>query len=237
MEKQKKTLGILGGMGSLATADLFTKIVTLTDAGNDNEHIHIYIDNNSQIADRTDAILHNGKSPLPQLIQSAAKLEKMGADCIIMPCNTAHYFLPQIQQSVNVPILSMIEQTVKVAKQRYPGKKAAVLATEGTIDAGVYTDELKKQGVETVIPNQRQKKYLMDIIYGHIKAGIMPNDKSEFVGLLNEMKSSGADYFILGCTELPVAVKFFGINDNFVEATEEIAKAAIEYCGYKIKKI
>ena len=75
---EKKTLGILGGMGPLATADLFTKIVTMTKADCDNDHIRIYIDNNSQIKDRTGAILHGGASPLPQLIESAKKLEKMG---------------------------------------------------------------------------------------------------------------------------------------------------------------
>ncbi|MBQ7006202.1 MAG: aspartate/glutamate racemase family protein, partial [Oscillospiraceae bacterium] len=84
----KKALGILGGMGPLATADLFTKIVTMTNAESDREHIRIYIDNNSQITDRTAAILHGGENPLPYMTESAQKLEAVGADCIIMPCNT-----------------------------------------------------------------------------------------------------------------------------------------------------
>ena len=85
-----KTVGVIGGMGPLATADLFTKIVKMTKADCDNDHIRIYIDNNAQIKDRTAAILHGGQSPLPQLIESVKKLEQMGDDCIIMPCNSAH---------------------------------------------------------------------------------------------------------------------------------------------------
>ena len=164
----KKSIGILGGMGPLATADLFAKIVTMIKADCDNEHIRIFIDNNAQIKDRTAAILHGGVSPLPQLMESAKKLEKMGADCIIMPCNTAHYFLQSLQIQVKIPFLSMIGQAVRVAKQRYPGQKAGILATTGTLDAGVYSRAFKDEGVEVVLPNEEQRKYLMSIIYDQL---------------------------------------------------------------------
>ncbi len=103
----KKTIGILGGMGPLATADLFRKIVLMTRAGSDNEHIRIYIDNNSQIPDRTGAILSGGTDPVPQMSDALRHLEACGADCIIMPCNTAHYFLPRLQEQTTVPVISM----------------------------------------------------------------------------------------------------------------------------------
>ena len=233
---EKKTLGILGGMGPLATADLFTKIVNMTDASCDNDHIRIYIDNNAQIKDRTGAILHGGESPLPQLIQSAKKLEQMGADCIIMPCNTAHYFLQSLQIQTKVPFLSMIAQAVRVAKKRYPGQKAGILATTGTLDAGVYKRAFNDEGVDVVLPNEEQRKLLMSIIYDGVKAGKLPTDPTEFNNMLAEMQSRGAGYFILGCTELPVAVQSLGLENNFVDATTELAKAAIEYCGYKVKE-
>lgn len=232
----KKTLGILGGMGPLATADLFTKIVTMTKADCDNDHIRIFIDNNAQIKDRTAAILHGGQSPLPQLMESAKKLEKMGADCIIMPCNTAHYFLQSLQMQVKVPFLSMIGQAVRVAKQRYPGQKAGILATTGTLDAGVYSRAFMDEGVEVVLPDEEQRRYLMSVIYDGVKAGKMPTDPEPFNAVLREMESRGAGYFILGCTELPVAVQSLGLENNFVDATTELAKAAIEYCGYEVKE-
>ena len=96
----KKSIGILGGMGPLATADLFRKIVLLTDAARDNDHIRVYIDDNASIPDRTAAILSGGADPLPAMTDSLRKLEACGADCIIMPCNTAHYFLPRLQAPV-----------------------------------------------------------------------------------------------------------------------------------------
>ena len=231
----KKSIGILGGMGPLATADLFTKIVKMTKADCDNDHIRIYIDNNAQIKDRTAAILHGGPSPLPQLIESVKKLEKMGADCIIMPCNTAHYFLQSLQIQTKVPFLSMIGQAVRVAKKRYPGQKAGILATTGTLDAGVYSRAFNDEGVDVVLPDEEQRKYLMSIIYDHVKAGIMPTDPQPFIDVLEEMKSRGAGYFILGCTELPVAVVSLQLKGEFVDATEELARAAIEYCGYEVK--
>lgn len=228
----KKALGILGGMGPLATADLFTKIVTMTNAESDREHIRIYIDNNSQITDRTAAILHGGESPLPYMTESAKKLEAIGADCIIMPCNTAHYYLPQLQKEVNIPFISIIHQAVKVSKQRYPGLKAGILATIGTLDANVYSDVFNAEGVEVVVPNAEERDILMDIIYNGVKAGRIPTDPAPFEKVLSGMAQRGAGYFVLGCTELPVAAQSLGLKNEFVDATVELARAAIEFCGY-----
>lgn len=228
----KKALGILGGMGPLATADLFTKIVTMTNAESDREHIRIYIDNNSQITDRTAAILHGGENPLPYMIESAQKLESVGADCIIMPCNTAHYYLPQLQKAVNIPFISIIHQAVRISKQRYPGLKAGILSTTGTQDARVYYDVFTAEGVEVVEPNEEERTILMDIIYNGVKAGRIPTDSAPFEKVLSQMAQRGAGYFVLGCTELPVAVQSLQLKNEFVDATAELAKAAIEFCGY-----
>ncbi|GAH53208.1 unnamed protein product, partial [marine sediment metagenome] len=107
----EKIIGILGGMGPEATVDLFHKIIKFTPAKKDQDHFRIIIDNNPKIPDRTAAILGKGEDPLPALQETARNLEKAGVDFIIIPCNTAHYFLPQIQKSVNIPVLNMIEET------------------------------------------------------------------------------------------------------------------------------
>ena len=231
----KKALGILGGMGPLATADLFTKIVSMTKAASDREHMRIYIDNNAQITDRTAAILSGGESPLPYMTDSAKKLESVGADCIIMPCNTAHYFLPQLQKEINIPFISIIHQAVKVSKQRYPGLKVGILATNGTLDANVYSDVYKAEGVEVVEPTAEERDILMDIIYNQVKAGKIPTDAAPFEKVLKQMAERGAGSYVLGCTELPVAVQALQLQNEFVDATAELAKAAIEYCGYEVK--
>ena len=111
----KKTIGILGGMGPLATADLFRKITLLTDASCDNDHIRVYIDSNARIPDRTAAILSGGTNPVPEMTSALRHLEACGADCIIMPCNTAHYFLPQLQAKTETPFLSMLAATAQDA--------------------------------------------------------------------------------------------------------------------------
>ena len=93
----KKSIGIIGGMGPMATVDLYRKIVACTDASCDNDHVRVDIDSNAAIPDRTAAILRGGPDPVPQMADSGRKLTACGADCLIMPCNTAHYFLPRLQ--------------------------------------------------------------------------------------------------------------------------------------------
>ena len=170
----KKTIGILGGMGPLATADLFRKIVTMTKAGCDNDHIRIYIDDNASIPDRTAAILSGGTDPVPVMTDSLQKLVACGADCIIMPCNTAHYFLPRLQALTEVPFLSMLEATAKACAATYPGKTAAILATKGTLATGLYEQALAKEGVAYLVPDAEEQDALMRVIYDGVKADAAP---------------------------------------------------------------
>ena len=125
----KKTIGIVGGMGPLATSDLFRKIVEITDAASDQEHVRVCIDNNTEIPDRTAAILKGGEDPVPEMVKSAVRLQGMGADVLIMPCNTAHYFYDRLTPFVDTPFLNMIEETAKEIKRRGI-KKAGLLATD-----------------------------------------------------------------------------------------------------------
>ena len=151
----EKSIGILGGMGPLATADLLRKIVLLTKAEKDGDHVRVFIDDNPRIPDRTAAILAGGENPLPQMTDSLEKLEKCGASCIIMPCNTAHYFLPELQKKTKTPFISMLEATAKACATRYPGKTAAVLATRGTLATGLYEEALAAEHVPYLIPDEQ----------------------------------------------------------------------------------
>ena len=232
----KKTIGILGGMGPLATADLFRKIVTMTKAGCDNDHIRIYIDDNASIPDRTAAILSGGKDPTPIMADSLKKLEGCGADCIIMPCNTAHYFLPRLQAMTEVPFLSMLEATAKTCAKTFPGKTAAILATKGTLATGLYEEALKAQGVSYLVPNTDEQDALMRVIYEGVKADAAPEAyRADMEGVMQTLAARGADYFILGCTELPVAAELLGLTQPMIDPTTELAKAAITFCGYELK--
>ena len=232
----KKSIGILGGMGPLATADLFRKIVTLTKAGCDNDHIRIYIDDNASIPDRTAAILSGGADPVPAMTESLRKLAACGADCIIMPCNTAHYFLPRLQSQTEIPFLSMLEATAQSCRDRFPGKTAAVLATRGTLASGLYQQVLEAQDTAYLIPDEKEQDALMRVIYDGVKADAAPETyRADWESVLAAMTARGADYFILGCTELPLAADLLGITAPAVDPTEELAKTAIRFCGCEVK--
>lgn len=128
---EKKTIGILGGMGPLATADLFQKITLLTEAETDRDHIRVYIDSNANIPDRTAAILSNGPDPVPEMASALRNLEACGADCVIMPCNTAHYFLPRLQAMTEIPFLSILTAAAEACKAQFPGMTVGILAHKG----------------------------------------------------------------------------------------------------------
>ncbi|QZY56337.1 aspartate/glutamate racemase family protein [Crassaminicella profunda] len=228
-----KKLGILGGMGPLATADLFKKVILLTDANCDQEHIHILIDNNTSIPDRTAHLIAEGDDPREQLIASAKRLESMGADFLIMPCNTAHNFYEAIIKEIEIPFLNMIEETSKFIAEKYAGKKIGLLATEGTCQTGVYDRAIQKYGMELVKPTKTQKN-VTDFIYD-IKAGkdITIDGFNESV---EELKNLGAEVFILGCTELSVGYEMFKMKGNYVDPLEVIALRAIHFAGKKSLK-
>ena len=223
-------------MGPLATADLFRKIVLLTDAARDNDHVRVYIDDNASIPDRTAAILSGGADPLPAMTDSLRKLEACGADCVIMPCNTAHYFLPRLQALTELPFVSMLEATAKACAARFPGGTAAVLATKGTLAAGLYQAALEREGVPFLLPNGAEQDALMRVIYDGVKAGKCPEDyRADMESVVETLAARGADYFILGCTELPLAAQALSLPRPTVDPTAELAKAAIRFCGYHVK--
>ena len=166
----KKSIGILGGMGPLATADLLRKITLHTRAACDADHIRVFIDSNPAIPDRTAAILSGGADPVPEMTHALRSLEKCGADCIIMPCNTAHYFLPRLQALTGIPFISMLEATAKACAVAYPGKTAAILGTRGTLKTRLYHDALAAQGVPALTPDEPEQDELMRLIYDVVKA-------------------------------------------------------------------
>ena len=230
----KKAIGILGGMGPLATADLFKKIVLMTKAECDNDHIRIYIDDNSSIPDRTGCILRGGENPLPYMRDSLGKLESCGADCIIMPCNTAHYFLPELKKDAHVPFISILESTADYCKEMFPGKTACILGPAATLEMQLYDKALETKGVPYVTPSEEGKKALMRIIYDVVKAGKPVEEcRADFEAVIAEGIKNGADYFILGCTELPIAADELKLPYNFADPTYALARAAILFCGYE----
>lgn len=232
----KKTLGIIGGMGPLATVKMFEKVVLNTDAKRDQDHIRILIDNNTSIPDRTYYILNGGENPLDELLSSANKLKSIGADFLIMPCNTAHYFYDDLKEAIDIPFLSMIEETAKAVSNKYQGiKKVGLLATEGTYNTKVYDKIFNRYDIEIVKPAKKNYIHIMNVIY-NIKMGIKKDDLSQFYNTVEEMKKENVDLFVLGCTELSVAYEMYDFKGNFIDAMDEIAKSAIRFAHAATKE-
>ncbi len=234
----EKTLGILGGLGPLATVYFMDLIVKMTDAKTDQDHISMIVLNHPSIPDRTDYILDNAKpNPLPVMIEDAKKLEAAGASFVVMPCNTAHFFYEQIQKNIDIPMLNIIEETVKFAKEKKGVKKLGILATKGTVSAGSYQAMCEKYGIEWAIPSENDEQSLMNIIYNEVKAGKKINI-DEFIKIIENMRFDGCDGVALGCTELSVINKDFGLaRQNVTDSLEVLAIRSIELCEKKVKVI
>ena len=225
----EKIIGILGGMGPEATIDLFYKIIKSTPAGKDQEHLRIIIDNNPKIPDRTAAILGKGEDPLPALQETARNLEKAGADFIIIPCNTAHYFLPLIQESVKIPILNMIEEAAKETQQRIPQiKKVGLLASIGIYKTEIYHQHFKKFNIEVTSPEEKDKEEVMKAIYA-VKAGNLSEwIKKSILKIAQKLIDKGAEVIIAGCTEIPLILKEGDVAVPLIDPTQVLAKAAVQ---------
>lgn len=183
-----------------------------------------------QIPDRTASILHNGKNPTPQLTKSALLLWAMGAEILLIPCNTAHYFYEEIQNSVDIPVLNMIELTRQILIKKGVAK-AGLLATKGTIESGIYQKIFKNSDIELIIPNEEEQKVIMDLIYLGVKAGKRDYNIKSAKQVMENMFSLGAQTLILGCTELPVAKEMYNLDFDTCDPTLELAKGAITAAG------
>lgn len=230
----KKTLGIIGGVGPLATMFLGETIVRLTKASKDQEHIHTIIDNDSTIPDRTAYILgESDENPIPVIVRDAEKLAKYGADVICIPCNTAHSFFDEIQAGSPVPVLHMIRETAKRVAASGT-ERACILATDGTIACEVYQKALLEEGVEPVLPDESVQKLVMSYIYDYVKSG--KDVTRDLWNKIEEALPSQCDKIILGCTELSVINKNLRLDDRYIDSLIVLAETAILECGYEINR-
>ena len=222
-----KRVGIIGGMAALASADLYSKIVALTDAKCDQDHILLSIDSNSQIPDRTKFIFDGGKDPKPFLIASAKRLQNSGCEAFCMACNTAHYFADDVEKEVSMKLLHMPKIAVQSILKNYPNaKNIAVVATTGTRKTRIYDKFLKEAGLNSVTMSNLQEDKIMDCIYKGVKAG----KTKEYIALFQEtIGSIEADIYIAACTEIPILIPYLKDSSKFVDATNELAKEVIRF--------
>jgi len=229
-----KTLGIIGGLGPMATACFLQQLIEMTDAKTDQAHLDVIVFNRPNVPDRTAYILDNTKpSPAVSMIETAKILESLGASCIAAPCITSHYVFPQIQQSVGIPLIHMVKETALCLLQAGK-KKAGIMATTGTVQSALFQKALQSQGLDFRIPDERHQRLVMKLIYDDVKAG-RPADMADFEMAVQNLNAQGCDSIILGCTELSVIKKNVDIGTGFLDAMEVLSKVCIETCGKPVK--
>ena len=219
-------LGILGGMGPMATYTLYKNIIESTTAARDQDHINAVILNASHIPDRTEGILQRGKSPLPFLLEELKILEGAGCDLIAVPCNTSHYFFDEMQKSCSSEILNMIDLTGEKLKD-LGITKTYLMATEGTIKIGVYKKYLSKKNIDIMPASEFETAEMMRVIY-EIKAGKAP-DTSGLCEIAGKYARLGCEKIILGCTELSTEKGLAG--DIFIDAMDVLKEKILEKFG------
>ena len=224
-----RTAGVLGGMGPDATVDFMAKVIALTPADKDQDHIRMLVDHNPKVPNRQEAILGDGADPGPVMAAMAQRLESSGADFLVIPCNTAYVFQASITEAVSIPLISIIDETIAaVARQSPDADAVGVLATDGCLKPGVYQDALQKKGISPVLPQAHELRELMDLV-ARIKGG----DRSDAVGaamsgLAKALVDHGAQAIIAGCTEIPLVLEQAELGVPLLSSTDVLAQKTVQ---------
>jgi len=226
-------------MGPEATAYFFSLIIERTRAGRDQDHIPVIIDCNPKIPDRTAAIMGKGQNPARPLLAGARRLVRAGADFIVVPCVSAHAFLPWVRARAPVPFISLLDETCLRARRTVPRlRKVGLLATTGTVRSGIFAKAFAAAGMEVIVPTDAGQRRLMEAVYG--KDGIKAGKKSgpprrQILAACRALVRRGAQAIIAGCTEIPLALRDEDIPVPLIEPMRIVAEASIRKAGYRVK--
>lgn len=223
----KVTIGILGGMGPYATLAFYKSLLDAMPATRESDLFHVIIDSNPKIPSRTRAFLFNETSPVPDMIAAARRLLDAGTNILTLPCNSAHYFLPEIERKLGVKFMNIIEETSRyVLKQGYG--KIGILAGEVTVQAKLYESELNPHGIEVLQVSAKEQQQVRTIIEDVKNNHISRQTISSLKKLLESLLGADCQSVILGCTELGTVMG--QINESSypsVDSVECLAKATV----------
>ncbi len=227
-----KLLGILGGMGPMSTVYFYELLTRRTPAARDQDHIDIVISSRASTPDRTAFILgESADDPGEALAADARRLAAFGADALCIPCNTAHFFYDRVQAAVSVPIFNMVELTVLEAKARGV-KRVGLLATAGTVAAGVYQSACERHGLVCAVPDAAGQAALMRVIYGDVKRGRRA-DMDAFAQAVGCVRRQGCELAVLGCTELSLVGRDGQLGDFYLDALQALADEILREFGVR----
>jgi aspartate racemase len=232
-----KTIGVIGGMGPLATQAFMRAVVRETAAATDQEHLHVLVDSDPSIPDRTAFILGLGPDPRPAILAAGSRLKAAGAELFVMPCNTANVWVDEFQEALDRPFVDWIDVTIDAVPS---ASVVGLLATSGTLAAGHYQTRLRVAGHRTLVPDSGGQDRVMAAIYGAggVKAVGTARDV-ERTGLeqaARDLVRRGAGVLILACTELPFAIDPSSIPSAlFIDPSIAVARTLVEQAGGSVR--
>lgn len=225
-----KKLGVIGGLGPMATAYFFQLVTQMSQAETDQEHIETIIYSKPTIPDRTKYILNrNEKNPVEDIIEVGNVLKASGAEVIAIPCITAHFFHNEIENALELPIIHAIEETAFYLKSRNI-TKIGIMATDGTIQSELFQKTFQDSGLQSVLPDEENQKKVMSIIYDNVKAG-KTVDMDNFKEISTYLFEQGAQVIVLGCTELSVVKRDYKLPAGYLDVLDVLAQSAVKKCG------
>jgi aspartate racemase len=223
-----RTIGVLGGMGALATVDFLHKLVLATPANCDQDHISLLVRFCPEVPDRVDALLGRGPSPEPALVAAALGLERGGAQCLVMPCNTAHAWHDAIAHALSIPILHIADAALKAACLLGKPDAVGLLATTGTLHSEIYQSRSGNDVGWITSSNDEQDQWVMPGIRA-VKANHL-EDGTRLLQLAAEaLIRRGARSIIMGCTEIPIALAHKELGVPLVDPTLALAHVSVAW--------
>ncbi len=227
---KKKIIGVLGGMGPESTAIFYHTLIQQCQkqygAQYDDDYPEIFI-YNLPIPDVVEG-LTRPKETLAMLIKGAKKIESIGVDFMVMPCNTAHYFYPDMAKSISMPFICIFLATAKKIKSK-GYKKVGFLATETTIKYKSYDKDFEKNGITLILPDQNDQEKLTKIIMNILAGRKLDADKEALKQIIGSLKTKGAKAIVLACTDLPILLKQKDVEIEVFDTVEILAEATIQY--------
>jgi aspartate racemase len=221
-------IGILGGMGPAATADFYTKLVSMTPGRNDQDHFRTVIWSDPTIPDRTEALLGHGPDPTPWLLNGSRVLREAGATVIAIPCNSAHAFVPRIADHVGLPIVHMIGEVARHLTSLRPAvRTAGLLATTGTVHAGLYQEWLDRHGIRLALPDPTSRQDQVMAAIRAVKAGDLGAAAAPLAEAARQLTAQGAQAIIAGCTEIPLGLPADAVDVPLVDPAVALAQALV----------
>jgi aspartate racemase len=222
------TIGVFGGMGPSATVDFMDKLVQLTPARRDQEHVPVIVASLPHIHDRSRSILGQGPDPLPLLLKGIAFLNGAGVGVIAIPCNSSHHWYDQLSRASSVPILHIARSCVAAIPQE-ASQRVAIFATRGALASGFYQRALQERGIGFLVPDE-QAQPLVDDCIREVKAADFGASGASLGRAFRLAQEDGATTVIMGCTEIPIAARHtLSQGLRLVDSSLELARASVNY--------